>query len=154
MFFQENIFNLKRLRLGLCYLDKAMVGGHDAATYTMGILFFRDHRTRQTAMEFLNKIGASGTNDSETKILPSLCAVRTKVLKAVRMITMNRWSPGRREQCANPSCGVEKGWDARQSFCSDLCKWTSEYFRFYEEMWLSNLLMTILLDVFPWSQTT
>ncbi|XP_038979888.1 uncharacterized protein LOC120110002 [Phoenix dactylifera] len=63
----ENVFNLESLNLGLRYLEKAMVGGHDAATYTMGILLFGDHRTRQIGMEYLNKIGvvSGGTEDSE-----------------------------------------------------------------------------------------
>ncbi|XP_073104400.1 F-box protein At2g35280-like [Elaeis guineensis] len=119
----ENVFNLGRMSLGLCYLEKAIIGGYGAAIYTMGILLFGDHRTRQMGMQLLNRIRAVGTD-----------TVRRDVLESVRMITMNKRSPGQIERCTNPTCGRVEGWNERQSFCSEICQWTSEYVEFYTNM--------------------
>ncbi|KAJ8512683.1 hypothetical protein OPV22_003117 [Ensete ventricosum] len=140
----DEVYNRKRKSLGLHHLHKAMKGGHRVAAYTLGIILFQDLQTQQLGVKTLNKLVAmdlpGGPSAHESLISGDviIATCRREAASAMRDITWMRLHLRPRGPCTNRLCGIVENpdkadpWSGEESFrfCSQLCRWTHELYKF------------------------
>ncbi|CAL9757244.1 unnamed protein product [Musa acuminata subsp. burmannicoides] len=142
----DEIYNRRRKSLGLHHLHKAMKGGHRVAAYTLGIILLQDPETQPLGIKTLNKLaamdlpGAPSAHESSISGDVLIATCRREAASAMRNLTWTRLHLRPRRPCTNRLCGrVERAgkanpWSGEESyrFCSQLCRWTHELYKFSE----------------------